>query len=82
MLFGVPLVIDVIGRVSEYQVGRFAGHQPCDVGLVSSVAHKQLVITEDPNIPSHGDGRLRELRHRVLVGKPEMASCAASNRAS
>ena len=50
-VFRVSLVCDVIGRVGEYEIRRFAAHQFLYEELVRRVAYQQLVIAQDPKIP-------------------------------
>src|ERR1035438_7250335 len=60
-LFRVTLVVDVIGRVGEYQIGCFPGHQPPHVRKLDRIsAQHSMVVTQLPKVAEKGDRRLRD----------------------
>ena len=61
------LIIHVIGRVSEQQIGQLAVHQPLHVLRAGAVTAHDPVVAQQPDVAALGDGLLRGLCGEVVL---------------
>ena len=68
LLLRVALIIDVVGRVGEHQVGLLPSHQALDRIHRGRISAEQPMVAQNPQISRLSHGELLNRRRFVLVG--------------